>query len=367
MQDDAQDFIERDERARDFQGRTARQGGVGGAQMKVTVRNLRLREDTPKYLRNLDLNSAFYDPKTRSMRMNPLPDENPEDLVYAGDNFVRHSGDALAMAATQVLCWEMQARGETVDVISNPSQAEMLRKQFLEKKGILAEEKKASIYAKYGINTSSAGADAASALADPRLRFGQTESFVEYSADGRLIKGQVHSTAVKRTKYEEDVYINNHTSVWGSFYSRARAAWGFACCHSLTKNSYCTGARGREANDEVLNQRIDPMQARNMMETVNKSSQQQLTKRADVFGEFDAKSGVSLDETKVKFAVQKHAELEDARGNSNQSVDDRKRGYNSMQSVDVTPEDMEAYRLKKLKRDDPMADLLLSDHILEYK
>ena len=41
----------------DFQDRIARQGGIGGAGHKVTVRNLRIREDTPKYLRNLDLNS----------------------------------------------------------------------------------------------------------------------------------------------------------------------------------------------------------------------------------------------------------------------------------------------------------------------
>lgn len=38
---------------------------------RITVRNLRIREDTAKYLRNLDPNSAYYDPKTRSMRDNP--------------------------------------------------------------------------------------------------------------------------------------------------------------------------------------------------------------------------------------------------------------------------------------------------------
>ena len=38
---------------------------------RYTVRNLRIREDTAKYLRNLDPNSAHYDPKTRSMRKNP--------------------------------------------------------------------------------------------------------------------------------------------------------------------------------------------------------------------------------------------------------------------------------------------------------
>lgn len=39
---------------------------------RVTVRNLRIREDTAKYLFNLDVNSAYYDPKTRSMRDNPF-------------------------------------------------------------------------------------------------------------------------------------------------------------------------------------------------------------------------------------------------------------------------------------------------------
>ena len=50
--------------------------------MKTTVRNLRIREDTAKYLLNLDVNSAFYDPKTRSMRENPLPGN--EDAAAVG-------------------------------------------------------------------------------------------------------------------------------------------------------------------------------------------------------------------------------------------------------------------------------------------
>jgi hypothetical protein len=41
------------------------------SKQRITVRNLRIREDTAKYLRNLDPNSAYYDPKTRSMRDDP--------------------------------------------------------------------------------------------------------------------------------------------------------------------------------------------------------------------------------------------------------------------------------------------------------
>ena len=48
---------------------TGHQRGSQGA--KMSVRNLRIREDTAKYLINLDPGSAFYDPKTRSMRANP--------------------------------------------------------------------------------------------------------------------------------------------------------------------------------------------------------------------------------------------------------------------------------------------------------
>jgi pre-mRNA-processing factor SLU7 len=44
------EFVQRDEDDKMFTSRLARQGGVGGAQMKVTARNLRIREDTAKYL-----------------------------------------------------------------------------------------------------------------------------------------------------------------------------------------------------------------------------------------------------------------------------------------------------------------------------
>lgn len=47
---------------------------------RITQRNLRIREDRAKYLYNLDLDSAYYDPKTRSMRDAPDPSVRPEDV-----------------------------------------------------------------------------------------------------------------------------------------------------------------------------------------------------------------------------------------------------------------------------------------------
>ena len=53
-----------------------------------------------------------------------------------------------------------------------------------------------------------------------------------------------------RSRYEEDVHPGNHTSIFGSFYADGK--WGFKCCHQFVRNSYCTGAAGREAGESML-------------------------------------------------------------------------------------------------------------------
>ena len=82
-------------------------------------------------------------------------------------NYLLYIGDALIMAQTQVLCWEMQNRGESIDLISNPSQAELMQKQFKEKKIALEGSKKKNILEKYGSENQK--------ILDPRLKLGQTE------------------------------------------------------------------------------------------------------------------------------------------------------------------------------------------------
>ena len=179
-EDDAKEFQLRDDEQRDFQKRIARQGGVGGAQMKTTVRNLRIREDTAKYLRNLDPNSAFYDPKTRSMRENPTPHEDAADLVYAGDNFARINGDAVALAQTQLFAWEAYEHGSDIHPQANPSQSELLQKQFAEKAAGLKHQKRDAVLDKYGGGEHLAAPDA-------RLTLGQSEAYAEYGLDGRVV------------------------------------------------------------------------------------------------------------------------------------------------------------------------------------
>ncbi|PIK48829.1 putative pre-mRNA-splicing factor SLU7 [Apostichopus japonicus] len=207
---------------------------------RITVRNLRIREDTAKYLRNLDPNSAYYDPKTRSMRKNPYVDlgKPEEHLEFAGENFVRSSGDTLRMASAQMFAWDAERKGTDVHLQADPTKLELLQTQFTTKKEDFKEKQKSSILDKYG------GAEHLDA--PPReLLLAQTEDYVEYSKHGTLIKGLEKAKA--KSRYEEDVYINNHTSIWGSFWKNG--SWGYCCCHSMVKMSYCVGEAGRSARE----------------------------------------------------------------------------------------------------------------------
>ena len=110
-------------------------GGATG-----TVRNLRIREDTAKYLLNLDMNSAHYDPKSRSMREDPQPNKPANEKTFQGDNFVRKGGDFAAWQTMQMHSLEAFDKGQDVHMQANPSLAEMLYKQFKEKKGVLEKQ-----------------------------------------------------------------------------------------------------------------------------------------------------------------------------------------------------------------------------------
>ncbi|KAH8074856.1 hypothetical protein JL720_10599 [Aureococcus anophagefferens] len=200
-----------DAEAGDFQKRIARQGGVGGAQMKTTVRNLRIREDTAKYLRNLDPDSAFYDPKTRAMRENPTPNVDPKDLVYAGDNFARATGDALELAATHCFAWDVERKGasrggDALHVQADPSRAELEKKKFEAKKAALDREKQQAILDKYGAQD----VDEDAAERQLRAAGAASEAYREFDARGNVTRGA--PLQKRASKYAEDVFDTNHTA-----------------------------------------------------------------------------------------------------------------------------------------------------------
>lgn len=365
--------------------------------MMVTARNLRIREDTAKYLRNLDPNSAYYDPKSRSMRDNPNPEVNPEDLQFAGDNFTRITGDAVDLADTQLFAWDAQGQGiNEMHAQANPSQAELLKKKYKKETETLKVTKKMAVLDKYGGGEYLDGGDgmggggglegtgvktSGETVAERNLRFGVSTEQKEYSRDGRVKKEDGKPVPMPKSKYEEDVYVNGHTTVWGSYFHKGAFKWGYGDDHSLLRSSYYTGMNGRKANDEANGMRFGTggagtaalEQQRAMLKAKPKNgdvtNKQVRKKQSDLYG--DGTAGSTLDEKKLKEAIKKQKEFEKKgdTGGEDEEKDDRKRKYNSMASVEVTAEEMEAYRMAK-KRDeggdllDKIAD---TEELLEYK
>jgi len=75
------------------------------------------------------------------------------------------------------------------------------------------------------------------------LIYGQTEEYKEYTAEGSLLPKYDTTPITNRSKYQEDVFRNNHTSVWGSYYDKLTGQWGYKCCLQQTKSSFCIGIK----------------------------------------------------------------------------------------------------------------------------
>lgn len=340
---------------------------------RITVRNLRIREDTAKYLYNLDPNSAFYDPKTRSMRENPYKNTGNIEMEqkYAGDNFVRFSGDAHQFATKQVFAWEAYKHGTDVHLQADPTKLELLAMEVKKRKEDFKSTAKDSILSKYG------GEEHLQAP-PKQLLLAQTEDYVEYSRHGSVIKG--NEKPVIRSKYEEDVYLNNHTSVWGSYWKDGR--WGFKCCHNFVKESYCTGAAGIDAsnvdiipaigNGEEVSEEEEEEEPKSLLQQhqekmlsekkkkkkkkkKNKRKHKKKSKSSSSSSESESEDEEKVREKKLKEALKKEEEHQ-KKAEHLLSLDERKRPYNSMyDNVAPTDEEMEAWRMKQRRTEDPMS------------
>ncbi|KAL0578754.1 mRNA splicing protein [Marasmius crinis-equi] len=328
------------------------------AKTRITVRNLRIREDTAKYLLNLDPSSAYYDPKTRSMRDAPMKDVAPEDAKFAGENFFRATGEATAVQQLQLFAWQAAARGNDVHLNANPTQGELFHKEFKDKREELKETSKGSILAKYG-------GEEYLASAPKELRQGQTENYVEYSRTGQVIKGLERAKA--RSKYPEDVLVNNHTSVWGSWYDPGSGLWGYACCHSTVHVSYCSGQAGIEA--------ARASSAQNLLASAGESSGSNEPPPKALAASSESKSKVDqnyskqrVGEGEVNLDPEKLARAINAEKKRGRADDDEVDGFGRKKkkaagagSHDVTEEELEAYRMQRRMTEDPMANYVDED------
>ena len=294
-----------------------------GRQQSTATRNLRLREDTAKYLLNLDLDSAKYDPKTRSMvDMGAQPDQAA--ALVAEDNFMRASGDAAEFERAQRYAWESQERGDKdkQHLQANPTSGEYFRRKEKEEAEAKAAARKKELLERYGGENNKQSTP----LHDLVI---ENDQYVEYDEDG-TIKGA--PMVVAKSKYPEDVFINNHISVWGSWWKNF--TWGYACCHSTVKNSYCTGEQGRLALEEASKLPASTDQEANL----DREEEEQ-----DWAKTMQPSSELSKDHT-ARNALKKRTLTELQAG--------------------ISEEDLEAYKKSKMTADDPMSKLVGMDSLV---
>ena len=293
-----------------------------GRHQSTATRNLRIREDTAKYLLNLDLESAKYDPKTRSMvDMGAVSDQAA--ALVAEDNFMRASGDAAEFVSAQRFAWDTQERGDKnkVHIQANPTAAENVQRKEIEERDAKKDAQRKLLLEKYGAQDNHVLLGVALAV--------ENEQYIEYDERGQ-IKGQ--PKRVPKSKYKEDVLVNNHTSVWGSWWKNFN--WGYQCCHSTIRNSYCVGEEGKKAFEEAEALRLGLRDAENDKERKN-----------------------------IDCVAERKSERREKESEGIESGKAKKRTLEEMKGgVDVA--ELEAYKRARSTADDPMVGYLGKDDLV---
>lgn len=134
--------------------------------------------------------------------------------------------------------------------------------------------------------------------------------------------------------------------MFGSFWRNGN--WGYKCCYSFVKNSYCTGEAGKQAIEEAAKINYEEHE-RKVVEEKPKTKSKKSKKRKEKEG---------LDEDRLKEAL-KNEEEHRKQVEQLMQLDERKRPYNNVCNVDKpTDEQIEAYHIKRIREDDPMANFL---------
>ena len=309
-----------------------------GRNQPTSTRQLRLREDTAKYLLDLNPDSAHYDPKTRHMDTTSQALQAPgANGDIASEGFARPSADQEAFERAQRYAWETQEStaipsDQRLHLQANPTAGAVLMKKHDEEVAQKKAERKAYLANKYG------EAAVISHKEKPIQSITASERYTEYDDSGAP-KG-LPPAPVAKSKYAEDILTNNHTTVWGSWWRNSR--WGYACCHSTVKNSYCTGEAGKAAFEEE-----ERMKRGGGLITEGKEE------------DAEVEDGEPNGDVKAK-QQQQHDKL------TIESVPDRER-YKKRTLEDMhgmSAEEMESYKRSKLSAQDPMASMLGRDELV---
>ena len=199
--------------------------------------SLRQKGDKAKYLENLDDTGLVYDGKSRAMNGTSNPYQDPQFQDFNGDNFNRLSGDTMNLIEQENFTWQhVKQNNSELNSVAMPTLTEMLFKKSRAQSNIAKGKMYEEIQQRYG--GSQHFADRIEDL------IASKEQYEEYDENGKIVNRHL-SAKQGKSKYPEDVYPQDHTNVWGSWWNK-ELGWGFACCHGTDRNAICLGDKGKK-------------------------------------------------------------------------------------------------------------------------
>lgn len=102
-------------------------------------------------------------------------------MEYAGENFVRFTGDTQKHATAQLFAWEAYEKGVDVHLLAEPTKLELLKKEYEEKKDGFKQRVQEKVLEKYG-------GEEHLKVPPKELLLAQTEEYREYTRYGKIIK-----------------------------------------------------------------------------------------------------------------------------------------------------------------------------------
>lgn len=329
-----------------------------GRSQPTSTRQLRLREDTAGYLKNLDLDSAAYDPKTRTL------DGSTKTLEQAGGDladqgFMRPS-EAEAFERAQRYAWEAQESGAPnaakLHMQANPTEGAMLMRKAEAEAAAKKDAQKKYLLDRYGSSTPDPAAGsgktdkaitsaASTAPQQTKKPPKAISTYIEY--DERGLPKNAPKAPVAKSKYPEDVHPNNHSSVFGSWW--ADGQWGYQCCHSTVRNSWCAGEEGKKAFEEARDRRT----GRDLLGIENGSAEDEKQ---------DDDRGQKSDEQGGLAAGSDFAEAPEQQPKARKRPREEAAAF---ANGGVSEEAMEQYKRSKLDAQDPMASMLGRDELVD--
>jgi pre-mRNA-processing factor SLU7 len=135
------------------------------------------------------------------------------------------------------------------------------------------------------------------------------------------------------------VLVNNHTTVWGSWYDPSTSTWGYACCQSIIHASYCAGEAGIEA--------ARASDARNMLSSAASTSA--VTDQRGESGDGRERNGhksvkrggeVAFDQDRIAQAINDDKKRKMRGDDGDEKFGTKKQKIPEIGSVDITEEEL---------------------------